>query len=165
MMNADSIKSFIKEIVENGNVSNKEETKNLLKNFKNYLETTTNISADEISKIEKILDCLDEIFIIKDKLGSCVDIDSFLDIEKEKSTNICEEKVKVKEKKIDNNDFSSKHYGHYIKDTQSRYSPDFRYTSNSRTSSSNHSSFCGGSSSSSGYNSSTGSSYTGRFGC
>ena len=83
MMDNDSIKSFIKEIVENGSISNKEETKNLLKNFKSYLETTTNISSDEINKIEKIVDCLDEIFIIKDKLGSSIDIYSFLDIKKE----------------------------------------------------------------------------------
>lgn len=108
MTNESYIIMFIKKIIEDGDLKNKETIKKLVIEFKNYLIATKAINQEQIANILKIIDCLDEILIVKEKTGQTIDIEAIFNKEKEI-------KKLAKQKTIaqPSSTYDDSHYNHY----------------------------------------------------
>lgn len=82
----------------------KEETKRNLKQFRSYLDLTKMADDNTLSDLDQIINCTDELLIIKEKLGTC-DITTLLE-----STMDTKSKKKVKREK------ENIHYSYYHRD-------------------------------------------------
>ena len=92
----------------------KEETKRNLKQFRSYLDLTKMVDENTLSDLDQIINCTDELLIIKEKLGTC-DITTLLE-----STMDTKSKKKVKREK------ENIHYSYYHRDPcRASYEPSY----------------------------------------
>lgn len=119
---------FINKIINQSNVKDKESIKNNITKFREYLRLTQMADEVTLAEIDIILDCLNELMVLKNKLG---DVDVTMIFQGRE-----ESKDKPKGlKKTRQSFYDEKHYRHYQRD----------YTS-SCSSTPSRSSSCGGSS-------------------
>lgn len=100
------ILEFINKIIDLNDTKNENKTE-LIENFKNYLKLTKMADEETLKCIDKIIKCLPEICILKQKLGT-FDLNIIL---KDEQQNI-EKNDQVKAKKIVKL-YDEKHYHHY----------------------------------------------------
>ena len=112
MFLGNDIIEFIDKIIETKDASNDDKIKNIEK-FRDYLNLTKMIDEETLKCVNKIIECLPEIFNLKQKLGS-FDLTSIF---KEEQENI-DKNDKVKAKQIIK-EYDKKHYSHYQNSTSS----------------------------------------------
>lgn len=101
-MERKDVVDFIKKIIEEGDSSNIDETKNLIESLKDYASGTFGLSEKDEVWLHNICDSIDEIISIREKTGILIDLENF---NKKSNKKKNEEKPKVKKKE--------RHYSHY----------------------------------------------------
>lgn len=76
MLDNNYVLNFIHTIIENSN--EKKSIKVALASFYEYLQNTNAVDNDILGSVKKIMECLDEILLIKEKTGKIV-IDTFFE--------------------------------------------------------------------------------------
>lgn len=106
MFLGNDIIEFIDKIIEIKEITTEDKIKNIEK-FRDYLELTKTVDEETLKCIEKIINCLPEIFILKQKLNS-FDLNYILKEELENIDKKDNEKAKEFVKS-----YNEKHYHHY----------------------------------------------------
>ncbi len=99
------ILEFINKIVNNSIISDKENVKENINKFRDYLKLTKMADEQLLTEIDIIIECLEELLIIKNKIGY-VDVSSILESSKEKING---RPLKKSRQSI----YNQKHYSHY----------------------------------------------------
>lgn len=110
MFKRDDLIEFVNSIINKSN--QKEEIKNNLIKFIEYLKLTKMADEETLQELENIISCIEELLIIKEKFGKCNIIKLLETKEKEKNKT----KTKTKIKKEENI-----HYRHYHNDYEPSY--------------------------------------------
>ena len=123
MFDCDEIIEFINKIINRANNSNRKEIIENVNTFVNYLKLTKSLSTKDLKKVDKIVDCIDELINLKIKMNlSKIDIESIISEEKEITSN-----PKIITKSYPN--YEEKHYIHYDTDYTSSCGGGYRYRS------------------------------------
>lgn len=135
------IVDFINKIINVENIA-KEEIENNIKEFYKYLKLTKMADEKTLKVIDKIIDCLPQILVLKEKLGT-FDINMFLSDINNTTKNKSSQKNTVKTNE-------EKHYQHYHATTPSYESsncgstPSYESSNCGSTPTYTYSSSCGG---------------------
>lgn len=123
MFQENDMVEFINKIINNEDSDN-EIIKRNVSQFRDYLELTKICSSSSLERISQIVECMDEILSLKNKLGSC-DISLLI------SGTLNSQKNKVLDKRIaarrSVDKYVEKHYHHY---GQVSSSNNYSYTDN-----------------------------------
>lgn len=103
----EDIREFLNKIINQTNLKEKDSVKENILKFRKYLELTQMSDSETLEEIDTIIDCLDELIILKDKLGD-VDVTGIF-CERKKDDSI---KLKKNNKR---SLYDKKHYHHYSK--------------------------------------------------
>ena len=109
MLDNNYVMNFIHTIIENSN--EKKSIKVALASFYEYLQNTNAVDNDILGSVKKIMECLDELLLIKEKTGKIV-IDTFFEsqsIDNRLSNNF----YRTYEEPV------NRHYSHYHEDHSS----------------------------------------------
>lgn len=103
---------FINKIINQSNVKDKESVKTNITKFREYLILTQMADETTLAEIDIILDCLNELMVLKNKLG---DVDVMMIFQgREESVDKPRSLKKTRQSLYD-----EKHYRHYERDTSS----------------------------------------------
>ncbi len=114
-LNKDIIE-FINKIINQASISDSESIKENILKFKNYLELTKMCDKKSLEDIDVIINCVDELIRLKDKIGN-IDINIILKNKEEKQVK--EKKKVIIKEKTSQSLFDEKHYHHYSFDNSS----------------------------------------------
>lgn len=112
MFLTNDVLEFINKIINQSDVSQKELVKENIMKFRKYLELTQMADKVTLANIDVIVDCLDELMTLKNKLGN-VDVTEIFK-GREESVD--------KKRKLESNGqsvYDNKHYKHYQRDISS----------------------------------------------
>ena len=129
---------FINKIINQSDIKDKQQVKQNITKFREYLRLTCMADEATLSDIDLILSCIDELMIVKSKLGN-VDVMSIFE-DKEKTNSQPRRLAKTRQSSYD-----EKHYRHYSVGSNSSCGSSVA-RSNSCGSTPSYSSSCGGSS-------------------
>ena len=127
---------FINKIINQSDVKDKQQVKQNITKFREYLRLTCMVDETTLTDIDLILSCIDELMVVKSKLG-VVDVMSIFEGREETKTQ-SRRLAKTKQSTYD-----EKHYRHYQRDYTSSCS-NTPTKSSSCGSTSSYSSSCGG---------------------
>lgn len=124
MFEREDVVLFINKII-NGDTANRDVIKRNIRQFSEYLQLTKMTTDESLKDLEQLMDCLDEILSLKEKMGVCDITTMFALKDENKDTIKVLEKVKEEPtyKVLKEDSYREKHYNHYYS------SP--RYTSSS----------------------------------
>lgn len=114
-LNKDIIE-FINKIINQASISDSESIKENILKFKNYLELTKMCDKKSLEDIDVIINCVDELIGLKDKIGN-IDINIILKNKEEKQVK--EKKKVITKEKTSQSLYDEKHYHHYSFDNSS----------------------------------------------
>ncbi|MGN1371973.1 MAG: hypothetical protein ACI4XM_06855 [Candidatus Coprovivens sp.] len=103
---------FINRIINQSKDDDKDLIKQNIIKFKDYLELTKMVSSVTLDDIDIIVDCLDELMALKNKLGD-IDVTMILQGREEEKDTV------RKLGKTRQTAYDDKHYKHYQRDTSS----------------------------------------------
>ena len=129
---------FINKIINQSDVKDKQQVKQNITKFREYLRLTCMVDEATLTDIDLILSCIDELMVVKSKLGS-VDVMSIFEGRGETKTQP-KRLAKTKQSSYD-----EKHYRHYSGGCNSSCGSS-SFSSSSCGSTPSYSSSCGGSS-------------------
>ena len=136
MFVSNDVIEFINKIINQSDIKDKQQVKQNITKFREYLRLTCMADEATLSDIDLILSCIDELMVVKSKLGN-VDVVSIFDT-KDKS-NQPRKLAKTRQSIYD-----EKHYRHYSSNNNSSCGSTPARSSNCGTSTPTYSSNCGG---------------------
>ena len=98
---------FINKIINQSDVKDKEKVKQNVAKFREYLRLTCMADEATLTDIDLILSCIDELMVLKSKLGIVDVMSIFEEREEEKITPMRLEKTRQSR-------YDEKHYRHYV---------------------------------------------------
>lgn len=98
---------FINKIINQSDIRDKQQVKQNITKFKEYLRLTCMANEATLADIDLILSCIDELMVVKSKLGN-VDVMSIFEGREEKANTQPRRLAKTKQSSYD-----EKHYRHY----------------------------------------------------
>ena len=129
---------FINKIINQSDVKDKGQVKQNITKFRDYLRLTCMADEATLTDIDLILSCIDEIMVVKSKLGN-VDVMSIFEGREETKTQ------PRRLAKTRQSSYDEKHYRHYQRDYVSTCSSTPTRSSSCGCDSPSYSSSCGGS--------------------
>lgn len=117
MFKETDLDEFINKMFESGSKSSDNDIKTGLKNFRKYLDDTNMCSGEYLQKLDKIIECSDELVSLKSKINS-LDVTSLIE-----TSQPTAKKELPKQKKINRmpsyQPSSNNHRSHYVYDQSS----------------------------------------------